>query len=208
MRAEEQAYLEAVDVGDSYRFARKLEQYRTNEILGYRTAGSEAEKKTGEMIRQEMECMGLSNIRKESFCLDSWEFKKAVLEYKDSEGKTWACHLGAYQTDFHTQGFMEYSLVYVGKGRAADYEGLDVRGKLVAAEINQREEWWINFVYEAHIRGAAAFIAVRKRLWRGGPLLNAQDITAAGRWHFPFQKGFSALKEPSHGREEVRLEIT
>lgn len=206
MREEEQAYLEAVDVEDSYRFARKLEQYKTNEILGYRTAGSEAEKMTGEMIRQEMERMGLSNVRKESFCLDSWEFRKAVLEYKDRDGKTWTCHLGAYQTDFHTRGFAEYSLVYVGKGRAADYEGLDVKDKLVAAEINQREEWWINFpVYEAHIRGAAAFIAVQE----GGfgevddTALNAQDI--GGPPDAPAfsisRKDFLRLKETLvHGR--------
>jgi len=37
-----------------------------------------------------------------------------------------------------------------------------VAGKIVLAEINQRDEWWINFpVYQAHEKGAKALIAVQ-----------------------------------------------
>ena len=118
-------------------------------------------------------------MRKDEISLDSWEFKQAILRFYDASGQLKECQLGAYQTDFHTDGFEEFTIVCGGKGTAADYEGADVSGKLVLAEINQREEWWINFpVYEAHIRGAAALIAVQG----GGygevddTALNAQDI--------------------------------
>ena len=69
--------------------------------------------------------------------------------------------------------------MYLGKGTEADYEGKDVTGKLVLVDINQRDEWWINYpVYQAHLKGAAAVIAVQC----GGygevdaKALNAQDI--------------------------------
>lgn len=176
---EEEAYLAAVDVEYSYRLAKRMEQYKSNSVLGYRTAGSKAEAETGEMIRREMEAIGLKNVRKDEISLDSWEFRTAVLRFYDSFGGLRECQLGAYQTNFHTDGFEKFQIVFVGKGTAADYEGLDVKGKLVLAEINQREEWWINFpVYEAHVKGAAAFIAVQG----GGygeiddTALNAQDI--------------------------------
>ena len=87
--------------------------------------------------------------------------------------------LGAYQTDFVTDGEQAFSLMYLGKGTEADYEGKDVTGKLVLVDINQRDEWWINYpVYQAHLKGAAAVIAVQC----GGygevdaKALNAQDI--------------------------------
>lgn len=176
---EEEAYCAAVDVEYSYHLAKRMEQYKTNEKLGYRTAGSKAEAETGEMIRREMISIGLQNVRKDRISLDSWEFKQAVLRFYDGEGKLNECQLGAYQTDFHTDGFEEFTIIFAGKGTAADYENIDVRGKLVLVEINQREEWWINFpVYEAHIKGAAAVLAVQE----GGygeiddTALNAQDI--------------------------------
>lgn len=43
--------------------------------------------------------------------------------------------------------------MYLGKGTEADYEGKDVTGKLVLVDINQRDEWWINYpVYQAHLK--------------------------------------------------------
>ncbi len=179
MRKEEENYLSAIDVEESYHFAKQMEHFKTNPVLGYRTAGSEAERQTGDMIYKEMEDMGLSSVQKDKITVDSWEFKTAVLKYKDRLGNVHEYQLGAYQTDFHTNGFQEFSMVYVGKGTAADYEGISVEGKLVLAEINQRDEWWINFpVYQAYLKGAAALIAVQE----GGygiiddTALNAQDI--------------------------------
>ena len=97
----------------------------------------------------------------------------------DREGTCREIQLGAYQTDFKTNGFQKFDLVYLGKGTADEYKNIDVKGKLVLIEINQREEWWINYpVYQAHLKGAAALIAVQSRGYAqiDDTALNAQDI--------------------------------
>ncbi len=175
----QESILKNLDIDYSYRLAKRMEQFRTNPVLGYRPAGSHAEFETGEMLKQEMEAIGLSDVRKDAVKVDGWEFKKAVLSYSGEDGTHHEIQLGAYQTTFVTDGPKEFSLMYLGKGTASDYEGKDVTGKLVLVDINQRDEWWINYpVYQAHLKGAAALIAVQS----GGygeiddEALNAQDI--------------------------------
>ena len=48
-----QAYFDTVDVDYAYDLALKLEDIRSNETLGYRTAGSDAELATGDMLKVE-----------------------------------------------------------------------------------------------------------------------------------------------------------
>ena len=175
----EQQYIESLDIEASYNLAKKMEAYRTNPVLGYRPAGSKAEFETGEMLKSYMEDLGLSNVRKDEIKVDGWEFERAVLAYRDAAGERQEVQLGAYQTDFVTEGKETFQVVYVGKGGEKDYADKDVAGKIVLAEINQRDEWWINFpVYQAHEKGAKALIAVQV----GGygqvdeKALNAQDI--------------------------------
>ena len=175
----QESILKNLDIDYSYRLAKRMEQFRTNPVLGYRPAGSRAEFETGEMLKQGMEAIGLSDVRKDAVKVDGWEFKKAVLSYSGEDGTHHEIQLGAYQTTFVTDGPKEFSLMYLGKGTASDYEGKDVTGKLVLVDINQRDEWWINYpVYQAHLKGAAALIAVQS----GGygeiddEALNAQDI--------------------------------
>lgn len=175
----EQQYIASLDIEASYNLAKKMEAYRTNPVLGYRPAGSKAEFETGEMLKSYMEDLGLSNVRKDEIKVDGWEFEKAVLAYADAAGERQEVQLGAYQTDFVTEGAETFQVVYVGKGGEKDYADKDVTGKIVLAEINQRDEWWINFpVYQAHEKGAKALIAVQI----GGygqvdeKALNAQDI--------------------------------
>lgn len=175
----EQQYIASLDIEASYNLAKQMEAYRTNPVLGYRPAGSKAEFETGEMLKSYMEDLGLSNVRKDEIKVDGWEFEKAVLAYADAAGERQEVQLGAYQTDFVTKGAETFQIVYVGKGGEKDYADKDVTGKIVLAEINQRDEWWINFpVYQAHEKGAKALIAVQI----GGygqvdeKALNAQDI--------------------------------
>ena len=175
----EQQYIASLDIEASYNLAKQMEAYRTNPVLGYRPAGSKAEFETGEMLKSYMEDLGLSNVRKDEIKVDGWEFEKAVLAYADAAGESQEVQLGAYQTDFVTKGAETFQVVYVGKGGEKDYADKDVTGKIVLAEINQRDEWWINFpVYQAHEKGAKALIAVQI----GGygqvdeKALNAQDI--------------------------------
>ncbi|MCI5596124.1 MAG: hypothetical protein MR380_05340 [Lachnospiraceae bacterium] len=48
-------------------------------------------------------------------------------------------------------------LVNVGTGFAADYENVDVKGKIVLAGIDQRNEAWIDgYLQEAALHGTAA----------------------------------------------------
>ena len=103
--------LEHLDIEYSYKLARRMEQFRTNEVLGYRPAGSQAEFKTGEMLKKEMESIGLSQVTKDAVTVDGWEFKKAVLSYTDENGTRHEIQLGAYQTTFVTEGPKEFSLM-------------------------------------------------------------------------------------------------
>ncbi len=175
--------LDSADVRYSYNLAKELENIRSNPVLGYRSAGSEAEHEAGELIFNRMVEAGFANVHKDRVDVDSWEFKRAVIKagFGDEEREL---QLGAYQTNFVTDGYESVQIVDAGKGTLEDYEelerlGISVEGKLVMAEINQREEWWINFpVYQAKLKGAKGFIAVQA----GGygevaeNALNAQDI--------------------------------
>lgn len=174
-----QAYLDKVDVDYSYALALKMEEIRSNETLGYRTAGSDAELATGDMLKAEMERIGLQNVTKDEFTLDTWTFTKAQLSFTDSTGETHTAELGGYQTDFVTDGAESFTVIDGGRGTEADLAGLDVTGKLVLVDINQRADWWINYpAYEAHLAGAAAVIAVQDGGYAevSGDALNAQDV--------------------------------
>lgn len=175
----EESFLEALDIEYAYDLAKRMEQYKSHPVLGYRPAGSEAEFLTGEMIYHEMKSIGLCDVHKDKISVDAWEFKKAVLSYTSEDGRVHNIQLGAYQTNFVTDGPEEFSLIYMGKGTMHDYKDVDVSNKLVLVDINQREEWWINFpVYQAYLKGAKALIAAQT----GGygeideEALNAQDI--------------------------------
>ncbi|HKM35423.1 MAG TPA: M28 family peptidase [Lachnospiraceae bacterium] len=179
MKSLEEEYINRLDIAYSYTLAKRMEENHTNPVLGYRTAGSDAEIATGELLVQEMKKIGLSKVWKDPIIVDSWDFKKAILVYDNNDGKEKKIQLGAYQTQFITGGQKSFQLVYVGKGTEKDYENLNVTGKLVLVDINQRDEWWINYpVYQAYLKGAAALIAVQT----GGygevddVALNAQDI--------------------------------
>ena len=208
----QEAVIKNIDTDYSYQLAKRMEQFRSNEKLGYRPAGSRAEFLTGEMLKEEMQKLGLSDICKNAVTVDGWEFKHAELTFETKDGKKHTALLGAYQTDFVTDGEQEFSLMYLGKGTEADYEGKDVTGKLVLVDINQRDEWWINYpVYQAHLKGAAAVIAVQC----GGygevdaKALNAQDI--AGPEDAPAfsisREDAALLRELLDGEKKVNVRL-
>lgn len=175
--------LDSADVAYSYALAKELEGIRSNPMLGYRSAGSKAEHEAGELILNKMKEAGFANVRKDRIDVDAWEFRRAVIK-AGAGGSQREIQLGAYQTTFVTDGFESVQIVDAGRGTLEDYReleqlGINVEGKLVMAQINQREEWWINFpVYQAKLKGAKGFIAVQD----GGygevaeNALNAQDI--------------------------------
>lgn len=176
---EEREYLKKLDIGYSYRLARNMEKYRCNETLGYRTAGSRAEYETGEFLYEEMKRIGLQGVVKDKIKTDCWDFAGARLSYRGADGMERSFELAGYQTQFDTNGPKEFRLVYAGRATQRELETLDIEGKLVLADINQRDEWWISYpVYQAYKKGAAALIAVQESGYGEvhDTALNAQDI--------------------------------
>lgn len=155
----QEAVIKNIDTDYSYQLAKRMEQFRSNEKLGYRPAGSKAEFLTGEMLKDEMQKLGLSDVCKNAVTVDGWEFKNAELTFETKEGKRHTALLGAYQTDFVTDGEQAFSLMYLGKGTEADYEGKDVTGKLVLVdqkqledELKEIEEGWVNATDRKDVR--------------------------------------------------------
>ena len=61
--------LENLDVKYSYELAKRMEQFKSHPILGYRPAGSKAEFATGEMLKTEMEALGdRKSVGRERVC--------------------------------------------------------------------------------------------------------------------------------------------
>lgn len=171
-------YLKSVDLQYSLNIANKLTGFKSNEKFGYRTAGSKAEVEAGEMLAEEFKKMGLQNVSKDEFTTDTWEFEKAELKYV-SDNEEISIDLGGYATNFDTEGPKEFELVYAGEGTKEELERIDVKGKLVLLDINQRDNWWINYpAYEAWLHEAAGVIVAQN----GGyaeideEALNTQDI--------------------------------
>lgn len=175
-KAQDQ-FLEKVDVDYAYNLAVKMEDIRSNAVLGYRTAGSEAEFLTGEMLKKEMETIGLQDISKDEFTLDGWTFEKAELTVPELGEDV--IQMGGYQTTFNTDGPEEFTIIDAGRGTEDDLKDLDVEGKLVLIDINQSDDWWINYpAYEAHLAGAAAVLAAQNGGYAtiNDDALNAQDV--------------------------------
>lgn len=75
-------FLKALDIEYAYNLAKKMEQYRSNPVLGYRTAGSEAERLTGDMLYTEMKNIGLCEVCKDPIHVDAWSLKELCLRMK------------------------------------------------------------------------------------------------------------------------------
>ncbi len=144
--------------GDAVSFARTVTQtiadMGDNPDVGNRSCGSPAEKQAAEFIEQTMKDIGLQNVTVDPFTADNWTFNRARVYYTDAEGVQQFFPLGGFATNM-TCDMQEVSVVYVGRGTAEDYEGLDVEGKVVLFDIDQAEDWWVEIpAYEAYVHGA------------------------------------------------------
>ena len=207
--AQYERLAEKLDSEYSYRIARELENFRSDPVLGYRTAGSAAEFEAGEYLFGEMVRLGL-RTKKHPVRIDGWEYKGASLTYETKEGRKTVL-LGGYQTHFVAKD-LKTELVDAGKGTEKDFAGTDVRGKIALIRINQRDEWWINYpAYQAHLAGALAVIAVQdKGYGEADPsALNAQDICGlpeAAAFSMSKRDMLDIVKEMDKGRIEVTLD--
>jgi len=136
----------------------------------WRPTGTEAGERAANWIASEFEDIGLQNVAIEPFPCHGYEFKGASVQMVspvESEVMLAAGHGGLpgtvgnpYVADYVDEdGFITSEIVYVGLGRAMDYEGLDVSGKLVAVDVSSWEMYWLNYPhYEAELHGAIGLV--------------------------------------------------
>ena len=171
-------YYKSTDVKFAYDIALKLssDPQFFNSALGGRNSGSDAEHATADFLTQKMKEIGLKDVAKEGFPVAKWQFNGASLTI---EGNSTIIKPYSYASGGTSAAGISAELVYVGKGTTADYQGIDVKGKIVLVDINQRAEWWVTLpTLEAAFKGAAAIMTSE----RGGfaeiakDALNSQDM--------------------------------
>ena len=152
-------FVSKVDTQYAYDLAVQLSEDSSlaDSEMGTRTAGSDAEHKTAERLKKEMEDIGLTDIETFEADVDKWQFNGASIKL-DGEGK--AIKLHSYATAATSEGGIDAEIVYVDQGTASDYEGKDVEGKIVLFDVNQRDNWWVTYpMLEAEHQGAVAVLA-------------------------------------------------
>ena len=153
------AYVNAVDMDYAYNLAYTLSTDTSmhENALGFRNSGSDAEHKAAEFIAEEMKSIGLTDVEMVPVTVDKWQFNGASLTL---EGSEIALEPVSYMVNGTDEDGITAEIVDVGTGFAADYEGLDVEGKIVLVGVDQWNESWIDgYIYEAEEHGAAAIVS-------------------------------------------------
>lgn len=152
-------FVEAVDTEYAYNTALEFSENTDlhDSDLGSRLAGSDAEHRAADVLVEYMEELGLEDVEKVGVDVDKWQFNGASIKV-EGEDKEIALH--SYATAATPDEGLTAELVYVGKGTMADYEDLDVEGKIVLYDVNQREDWWVTYpMLEAEHQGAIGALA-------------------------------------------------
>ncbi len=169
-------YIDAVSPEYAYDIALELTTNPDffNSELGGRTAGSDAEHAAADYLASVMEDLGLSDVEKVAASCDRWQFNGASFTV---DGKEYPVY--TYATAATPPEGITAELVYAGDGTMWDYEDLDVEGKIVLIDIDQRSNWWITYpMLEADFQGAAAILAANVGGYAqvADDALNSQDI--------------------------------
>jgi hypothetical protein len=169
-------YAQAIDPEFCKTVALQLAALGDDPALGFRSAGSPAEEEAAELLAQTMKDIGLENVTVDEAAADGWTFNGANITFKDKDGTVTTAVLGGYQTNLVAEN-ETLPLVYLDRGTAADYEGTDVTGKLVLIDIDQENEWWINYpAYQAYLKGARAVVACSLMEEEIDERIGSQDI--------------------------------
>jgi len=152
-----QKFIDSVDEDYAYSIAYELAY---NEDFGgehgFRTAGSKYEHMTADYLVGLMEEIGLEEIEKAGVAVDAWQFDYASLTI---DGTDISITPAAYAQNGTNDSGITAEIVNVGTGVLSDYQGLDVKGKIVLAGIDQWNEAWIGaYITEAYLQGAAAIV--------------------------------------------------
>ncbi len=152
-------YTSKVDHSFAYDIAYTLsydETLLSNE-MGWRTAGSDAEHAAADYLAEKMNEIGLQDVEKVPVTVDKWQFNDASLTIAGTEIDIMPA---SYATNGTDADGITAEIVDVGFGGAADYEGLDVEGKIVLCGVDQWNEMWIDsHLEEAAHHGAAAIVS-------------------------------------------------
>ena len=170
------SYISAVSPDFAYEIALELTTNPDyfNSELGGRNAGSDAEHAAADYLAGVMEEIGLSDVEKNAAQCDRWQFNGASFTV---DGKSYDVY--SYATASTPPEGVTAEVVYVGKGTMWDYENVDVTGKIVLIDIDQRNDWWITYpMLEAEHQGAAAVLAANVGGYAqiADDALNSQDI--------------------------------
>ncbi|MBR0598914.1 M28 family peptidase [Sinanaerobacter chloroacetimidivorans] len=171
-------FIAAVDQQYAYSIALELStnpKYMSSSI-GSRTAGSDAEHAAADYLLSEMKRLGLAETEKVATDVTKWQFNGASLTFAGDD-KVILPH--SYATGATPKNGITAEVVFVGDGTMYDYEDIDVKGKIVLIDLDQRANWWITYpMLEAEFQGAAAIMSANV----GGfaqvskDALNSQDI--------------------------------
>jgi Iap family predicted aminopeptidase len=158
-RDETIAYDKAIDKLFAEGYPQELVKFfcslGTNPDLGFRWAGTTAERAVGDRVAAEMRAIGLSNVRLEPFPVDAFEFEKAGVTVGD-RAMIASTIAGAPPTP---DGGVTARVVYVKDGTAADFNAAgDVAGKLVLVDMRMSSWWFFWPAFEAAHRKAAGVI--------------------------------------------------
>lgn len=170
------AYDEVIDTEYAKEVIENISSFGDDPATGNRSAGSPAEKQVVDYLKGEMKAIGLKNVTEEEITVDNWIFKGANITFTNDAGEEQKIDLGSYQTTLQADN-EQCELVYVGEGTAADYEGIDVTDKLVLLDVDQNENWWINYpAYQAKVKGAKAIVAMSVYPEKGPDRIGVQDV--------------------------------
>jgi hypothetical protein len=169
-------YAAAMDPEFCKNVALQLAALGDDPVLGFRGAGGPAEEQAAALLAQTMKDIGLENVTVDTANADGWTFGGANLTFEGADGTVTTTPLGGYQTNIVADQ-ETLPVAYLGEGTASDYYGVDVTDKLVLIDIDQENEWWINYpAYQASLEGARAVIACSAMKQDMGSRIVSQDI--------------------------------
>ena len=177
------AYYDKIDMEYAYKLTEDL-AYNEDLVdceLGWRSAGSDAEHRTADYLKEEMEKIGLQNVDKVGTKCDKFQFNGSKMTIADTKIDIMPA---AYQCNGTGKDGLKAEIVDVGTGLEADYEGKDVKGKIVLADVDQKDVSWIDgYIRQAHEKGAAALVTYATKGYglANQDTMNVQDICCSDR---------------------------
>ena len=149
-------YDQAVDYLFAKGYPANIETYLNNlgtSPLGYRLAGTPSDNQAARYIADKLRGMGLSNVHLERVPVDVWDVRGASVTV---DGTEYICSQFAGVPGVDEP--VTADVVYLGNGLAADYDSVDVKGKIVLVD-SAMDSFWFNLQgAEASKHGAAAVI--------------------------------------------------